>query len=135
MSALLRSKCPKCGNVQDVAGDYACSKCNTAVSLPKDGVIQIYRMGSPIGVAVGYGVYLNGNPCGHLGNTETIRIPVPYGTYTLHFTCGATRRCQDLTVELTPENRYAYVKAHIKMGFWTNTIIAESCSASDMPAI
>lgn len=135
MSKLLRSKCPKCGNVQDVSADYACSKCGTAVTLPKDGVIQIYRMGSPIGVAVGYGIYINGNPCGHLANTESIRIPVPYGTYTLHFTCGATRRCQDLTVEVTPENRIAYVKARIKMGFWTNTIIAESSRAEDMSAL
>ena len=46
MSNLLRFKCPKCGKVQDVKGDGPCWKCHTMVTLPKDGVIQIYRMPS-----------------------------------------------------------------------------------------
>ena len=66
MSQLLRIKCPSCGNVVDVAGNGTCANCGNPLVLPEDGVIQIYRMGSPFGIAVGMGIYLNGNPLGHL---------------------------------------------------------------------
>lgn len=135
MSTLLRNKCPSCGHVADVPGNYVCPKCKNNIDLNSDGIIQIYRMGSPIGVAAGYGIYINGNPCGHIGNKQSIRIPVPFGKYTLHFTCGATRKCQDVTVDITPENSNAYVKVHIKPGFWTNCIIAETATAQEMPAL
>lgn len=132
MSNLFRAKC-SCGHVCDIPGNAPCPKCGNPITLPPEGMIQIYRMGSPIGVAVGYGIYINGVPCGHLANKQSIRIPVAYGSYTLHFTCGATRRCQDLVVNITPENPVAYVKARIKPGFWTNSIIAEPASPQDMP--
>lgn len=135
MSNLLRTKCPSCGNVCDVAADAPCPKCNGMLTLPQEGGVQIYRMGSPLGIAVGYGVYVNGQPYGHLANKESIRIPLPYGTYTFHFTCGMTRRCEDVTVTLTPENRFAYIKARIKAGFWTNKIIAELANKEDMPPV
>lgn len=131
--ALFRVKCPACGQVSDIAGDSPCSKCKNPLAVPTEGGVQIYRMGSPVGIAVGYGIYINGQPYGHLANKESVRIPLPYGIYTFHFTCGMTRRCQDVTVALTPENRVAYIKARIKMGFWTNKIIAEEAKAEDMP--
>lgn len=131
--ALFRIKCPSCGHVSDVAGDCPCSKCKNPLTVPTEGGVQIYRMGSPVGIAVGYGIYINGQPYGHLANRESVRIPLPYGTYTFHFTCGMTRKCEDITVTLSPENRVAYIKARIKMGFWTNKIIAEASKAEDMP--
>lgn len=131
--ALFRVKCSSCGNVCDIASDTVCPKCKNALTIPKDGGVQIYRMGSPVGIAVGYGTYINGQPYGHIGNKESVKIPLAYGTYTFHFTCGMTRKCQDVTVEITPENRFAYIKARIKMGFWTNKIIAELVKLEDMP--
>ena len=134
--AKLRLKCPHCGHVFDTTNNpVACPKCNKGVVASNEAMIQIYRMGSPVGMAVGYGTYINGAPCGHIGNRESVLIPVPYGTYNLHFTCGMTRRCNDLQVTLTPENNVAYVKASIKMGFWTNTITAESSTKEEMPPL
>jgi hypothetical protein len=46
-----------------------------------------------------------------------------------------TRKCKDVSITLSPEKPKAYIKARIKMGFWTNTIIAEEVSESDMPPI
>lgn len=135
MSTLFRIKCQNCGEVCDIAANSACPKCKAPLTLPEGGMVQIYRMGSPIGVAVGYGVYINGQPCGHIANKQSIRIPLPYGTYTFHFTCGMTRKCQDLTVTLSPDAPNAYIKARIKAGFWTNTIIAEPARPEDMPPL
>ena len=59
MSKNLRIKCPSCGNVADVPGNGNCAKCNNPLVLPEDGVIQMYRMGNPLGMAVGFGIYLN----------------------------------------------------------------------------
>ena len=81
----------------------------------------------------GYGIYLDGQPYGHLANKESIRIPLPMGTHTLHMTCGMTRRCEDLTFTLTPEAPAAYVKASIRMGFWSNTIRLTPADPSEMP--
>ena len=131
---LLRFKCKYCSTVSDLSpASPVCPKCGQTVEGYEGGFIQIYRMGSPVGIAVGYGTYINGEPYGHIANTQSVRIPLPYGTYNLHFTCGMTRRCQDVAVTLSPESPAAYVKARIKMGFWTNKIIAEEVDASTMP--
>ena len=135
MSNLFRAKCPACGEVLDTAGDCNCPKCQNFIYLPREGILQLYRMGSPVGVAVGYGIYINGQPFGHVGNCQTVRIPLPYGRYNIHCTCGMTRKCEDLVVDITPENNYAYVKAHINMGFWSNTIKVEPARAEDMPPV
>ena len=130
----LRIKCPSCGTVQDIqASGAACKKCSGALILPEDGVIQIYRMGNPMGCAVGFGVYLNEIPMGHLGNTEQIRIPVSFGHYTLHMTHGTNRKCQDAEFDITPDNRVVCLKAHLKMGFISNKVIIEQASPDSMP--
>ena len=134
MSKLLRYKCKTCNKVEEYDSADFCPKCGNKF-VNSEGMVQIYRMGSPLGVAVGYGIYINGEPYGHLGNTETTRIPLAYGTYNFHFTCGMTRKCKDVSITLSPEKPKAYIKARIKMGFWTNTIIAEEVSESDMPLI
>lgn len=135
MAALFRFKCPCCGEVCDSAADSPCPKCKNPLPRLNGGYVQIYRMGSPIGIGTGYGIYINGQPFGHLGNKQSVRIPLPFGSYTFHFTCGMTRKCNDITVTLTPENPISYVKAHIVPGFWTNKIVAEFAQAQDMPPI
>lgn len=135
MSNLFRIKCPSCGNVVDVAGNTTCAKCQNPLVLPEDGVVQIYRKGSPLGVAVGMGIYLNDIPLGHLANTESIRIPVTYGHYKLHMTHGMNRRCKDQEFDITPDNRYAFMKAHLKMGLITNKVVIEPSTADQMPAL
>ena len=136
MSQLLRIKCPSCGNVVDVPGTGSpCAKCSTPLVLPEDGVLQLYRMGNPLGMAVGFGVYLNDIPMGHLANAESIRIPVGYGHYKVTFSQGMSRKCQAAEVDVTPQNRFAYVKVHIKPGFFTNTLVAEQTTADQMPPL
>lgn len=136
MSALLRLRCPSCGEMQEIAADNTpCKKCSTPLSAVNMGVLQLYRMGSPIGVAVGYGIYLNTLPYGHVGNTETVRIALPYGTYNLHCTCGMTRKCEDFSFTLSPSVPCIYAKASIKMGFWTNKINITPARAEEMPPL
>ena len=135
MSYLLRAKCPSCGHVFDAAPNNPCPKCGTMFQLPQDGVLQIYRMGNFFGAAVGYGIYINGIPYGHLANQQSVRIPLPYGRYSIHFTCGTVRRCQDAIIDLTPQNRFAYIKGRIKTGFWSHSLVAEHARAEDMPQI
>ncbi len=135
MPALFRFKCTSCGEVSDLPANSACPKCNTPHPVADHGYVQIYRMGSPIGIAVGYGVYVNETPYGHLANKESVRVLLPYGTYKFHFTCGMTRKCEDVTVTISPEAPVAYVKAHIVPGFWTNKIVAELATAADMPSV
>ena len=133
MAIMLRLKCPSCGEVMNAAGFCNCTKCGTPIRYNGWGMLQIYRMGSPVSIAAGYGIYLDGQPYGHLANKESIRIPLPMGTHTLHMTCGMTRRCEDLTFTLTPEAPAAYVKASIRMGFWSNTIRLTPADPSEMP--
>ncbi len=136
MSQLLRIKCPSCGNVTDIAANATpCPKCSNPLMLPPEGMVQIYRMGSPFGIAVGMGIYLNDVPLGHLANADTIRIPVPYGHYKLHMTHGASRKCRDLEFDVTPNERIVYVKAHLNMGFISNTVVPEKVPASSMPPL
>lgn len=128
-----RLKCPSCGNVFDSAGTVPCSRCGTMIDVNAGGMIQVYRMGSPIGVAVGYGIYLDGQPIGHLANKQSLLIPVPFGNHQLHMTCGMTRRCKDLFFSVTPQSPKIWIKAHIKPGFWTNSVVIEFANPSDMP--
>lgn len=132
MSNLLRVKCPSCGNVVDLAGNGPCAKCNNQIVLPEDGVLQIYRMGNPVGMAAGMGIYLNEVPLGHLANADSIRIPVAYGHYKLHMTLGMNRKCQSIEFDVTPAERTIYAKAHIKMGLISNTVVIEKVTADQM---
>ncbi len=134
MAIPARVKCPTCGEVLNIDMNMPCPKCGTPLQAYHMAEIHLYRMGSPIGVAVGYGIYINGQPMGHLGNKESLRIPLPYGTYTIHFTCGMTRKCEDATVVLTPEMPVAYIKGSIKAGFWTNKLRATVVRRDEMPA-
>ena len=132
MAKLLRVKCT-CGNVMNDAPGNSCPKCKQPLRFPEDAMISLYRKGSPLGIAGGFGIYLNGEPMGHIGNRETVRIPLDYGTYNLHVAAGMNRRCTDLTIVLTPENRFAYAKVWMKPGFWTNSFVLEPATQEEMP--
>ena len=128
-----RVKCAHCGEVANVTAGAKCPKCSNPIDTDQPGMLQLYRMGSPIGIAVGFGIYIDGQPYGHLGNKESIRIPLPYGTYTLHITAGMSRRCKDLTVVLSPEEPLVCAKVHLDMGLFTNTVAITKSDPSVMP--
>ena len=132
MSNLFRVKC-SCGKVLNAAVGNVCPKCKQPLKFSPDGMISIYRQGSPLGIAGGFGLYLNGEPYGHIGNRETVKIPVAFGTYTLHVAAGMNRKCTDLIINVTPENPLAYTKVWMKPGFWTNSFVIEPASAEEMP--
>lgn len=127
-----RIRCPQCGNVMDVKDDVTC-KCGTLLTPKADGMIRIYRMGSPIGVAAGFGIYLNNTPVGHIGNKQTVNIPVPFGDYNLHVASGFNRRCKDVVITVSPENPVAGIKVSMKMGAWSNTFILTPADSTEIP--
>ena len=126
----VRHRCVN-GHVTDgPENQTACPTCGAP--HPVGGIIQIYRMGNFSGMAVGMGVYLNGQPYGHLGNKQSIRISVPYGQYLLHMTHTTTRACNDPVFNITPQTPYVCCKAHFaKAGF---QIAIDPAAPETMPA-
>ena len=126
MAAKIRFKCPNCGEVANYhnAGE-ACAKCKQPLIDPCEGKIYVYRQGSPLGIASGFGLYFNNEPFGHIGNKELLCFPLKYGTYNIHCAAGMSRRCRDLLVTISPEAPNAYVKVFTKPGFWTNSFVVE----------
>lgn len=126
MSAKIRVKCPHCGEANNVYSvNDACPQCKKPLGLEEEGSIYIYRQGSPYGVAGGFGLFINEQSYGHIGNKELLRIPVKYGTYNIHSAVGMSRKCRDLQVTITPENPIVYTKVYIKAGFWANSFVVE----------
>lgn len=124
MTSKLRIKCPHCGNVANIAPGAPCPKCGQPLMLPPS-CIYLYRQGSFYGIAGGFGIYINGEPYGSIGNKELLCIPLPYGTYNLHCAVGMSRKCRDLVVNLSPQMPQAYTKVYIKPGFWANSFVIE----------
>lgn len=129
---MYRVKC-SCGHVLDAAEGSLCPKCRKPIEIPQGGMIHLYRKGSPLGIAGGFGIYINNTPLGHIGNKQTVNIPVSYGTYTIHVAVGMNRKCTDLVVNITPENPIAYAKVYMKPGFWTNSFVIEPSTKEKMP--
>ena len=126
MSAKIRIKCPHCKEASNVLSvNSACPECGKPLELSEEGSIYIYRQGSFYGIAGGFGLFINGEPFGYIGNKELLRIPVKFGTYNIHSAVGMSRKCRDLQVTITPENPEAYTKVYIKPGFWTNSFVVE----------
>ena len=126
MAAKLRVKCPHCGEASNVFSvNDNCPKCSRPLGLEEEGSIYIYRQGSPYGIAGGFGLFINDQPFGYIGNKELLRIPVKYGTYNIHSAVGMSRKCKDLEVTISPENPVAYTKVYIKPGFWANSFVVE----------
>lgn len=133
MAIMLRTRCPQCGELVETQANCYCGKCGTPIHFAGMGMVQIYRKGSPIGIAGGFGIYIDGQPLGYIGNKQSLRIPLPMGTHTLHFACGMNRRCQDLTFTLTPQAPIVYAKVYMKVGVFSNTFIIEPAMPHEMP--
>ena len=127
-----RIKC-NCGLVQDAAAGAVCPQCKQPINFPQGGMIYLYRKGSPMGVAGGFGIYINGTPLGLIGNKQTVAIPVGFGTYNLHVAAGMNRKCKDLAINITPEHPIAFAKVYMKPGFWTNSFVVEPSTQEEMP--
>lgn len=127
MAAKIRLKCPYCGEAFNIpsGGAAVCPKCKKPLAVPNEGWLYLYRQGSPMGIAGGFGIYLNNTPYGYIGNKELLCMPLPFGTHNIHCAAGMNRGCQDMQVTLTPENPMAYAKVHMRMGFWTNSFVIE----------
>ncbi len=126
MQANIRIKCPHCGEASNVNTiNDLCPGCHKNIDTVEEGNIYIYRQGSFYGIAGGFGLFINGQPYGYIGNKELLRIPVRFGTYNIHSAVGMNRRCRDLQVTITPENPVAYTKVYMKPGFWTNSFVVE----------
>ncbi|MBP5618574.1 MAG: zinc ribbon domain-containing protein [Clostridia bacterium] len=121
-----------CGNGHVTDGTDAQTVCPTCgMPFPQGGIIQIYRMGNMAGMAVGMGIYIDDQPCGHLGNKQSIRIAVPYGPHKVHMTHTTTRACNDPAFEITPQTPYAFCKAHFAAGGFR--IAVEPADPASMP--
>lgn len=126
MAAKVRIKCPYCNEVSNIhMGESVCPECKRQIDLPQSSCVYLYRQGSPYGIAGGFGIYINGNPFGYIGNKELLCIPLPYGTYNLHCAVGLSKKCRDMQITLTPEKPVDYAKVYIKPGFWTNSFVIE----------
>jgi hypothetical protein len=126
MEAKIRVKCPHCEEASNVHSIHEpCPECKKPLDTVEEGNIYIYRQGSFYGVAGGFGLYINGQPFGHIGNKELLRIPVKFGTYVIHSAVGMSRKCKDLQVTVSPEFPNAFTKVYIKPGFWTNSFVVE----------
>ena len=128
-----RVKCPNCGNIADINGGDKC-KCGYEFNTVKGGMIRIYRMGSPIGIANGFGIYIDGEGMGMIGNKQTVNIPVSLGEHKVHVVCGMNRRCNDPILNLTVDKPLGCVKVHMKPGFFTNSFVVEEAEPESMPA-
>lgn len=126
MSAKIRIKCPHCNEAENISSvNEVCPNCKKPLDLSQEGKIYIYRQGSFYGIAGGFGLFINNQPYGYIGNKELLCIPVPFGTYNIHSAVGMSRKCRDLQVTISPENPVAYTKVYIKPGFWTNSFVVE----------
>ena len=133
MARTYRMKCPACGNVQNLNGSGPCAKCGAPLYVEQPAAIAVYRMGNFVGMANGFGLYLNEQPFGAIGNKESLTIPLPYGEYKLHVVCGMNRKCNDPVFRLSPEDPYVCVKVSMKMGFIQNKFIVDRVDPATMP--
>lgn len=133
MNGRFRIKCPQCGQVQDINGASAC-RCGMQL-VPQQGEIRMYRMGNFFGAAAGFGVYIDEQPFGHIGNRETVAYSLPFGTHRLHVASGMNRRCNDMLITLSPETPVAFLKVRIQPGFWTSSFVLEPSTPGEMPPL
>ena len=133
MARIFRMKCPACGNIQNLNASGPCKTCSTQLTVEQPAAIALYRMGNYMGSATGFGIYINDQPYGAIGNRENLIIPLPYGEYKLHIVCGMNRKCNDPVIRLSPEDPYVCMKVHMKMGFFANSFIIERVDPSTMP--
>ena len=134
MNGRFRVKCPRCGHVQDINGPCGCVKCSAELK-PQPGEIRMYRMGNFFGAAGGFGVYIDEQPFGHIGNRETVAYSLPFGTHKVHVAAGMNRKCTDMLITLSPEAPVGFLKVRMKVGFLTNKFIIEPSMPEEMPPL
>ncbi len=135
MARRYRMKCPRCGNAVNVGASGPCPKCSAPLYVEQQGMLVLYRMGNFVGSANGFGIYLNEQPLGAIGNRETLHIPLPFGDYKMHIVCGMNRQCNDPVLHLCPEDPFIALKVHMKMGFVQNSFIIERVDPSTIPQV
>ena len=133
MAKKYRIKCPACGNVANLSGSGPCPSCKSLISVETPAQFSLYRMGSFVGAANGFSIYINNVSYGMIGNKESLTFPLPYGEYMVHIACGMNRKCNDPVLKLTPEDPNICMKVHMKAGFFQNSFILERVDPSTMP--
>ena len=129
----IRYKCPQGHVFNGDENTKVCQECGQPLATEGCGALQLYRMGNMMGMAVGMGLYIDGEPFGHLANKESIRLVLPFGTHTVHMTHTSTRNCNDPQFTITPEAPIAFMKAHFgAMGF---KIVVEPAKPEEMPPV
>lgn len=128
-----RYKCQKCGKLYTTIVEGGACDCGATQDLNGYGSITVYRMGSPLGVAVPMDIHFNNDGYGALVNKECVKIFVPFGSYKVHIALGMNRKCNDLTFDVSESTPDFYVKASVKPGFISNSIVLTQCGAADMP--
>jgi|GEM_PF-700222 len=133
----VRIVCVSCGKATDFTSNgqspvCTCPKCNTDNSI-NEGYLLIYRKGSPLGIAVGFGIYIDGKPSGLVANQQTVRIAVPYGTHILHVASGMNRKCNDTQFVLSEADDTFACKVSMRPGALTNSFVIEPCDEADIP--
>lgn len=96
------------------------------------GELTIFRKGHYMGCDKKFKVYLNNQLYGEIDNKELVKFYLPYGAYTLHFECGLTKKCKDITIEITLQEPKVYVLTSVKASFWKNHIVIEKRSESNV---
>jgi len=125
-----RAKC--CDILHDFKDEKAiCPSCTNNIISQTEGRLVIYRKAMYMSCNQKFEVFLNGEPFGDLVCKQEVTYCLPYGVYTLHFKCGETIKCKDITIELTPEKSEIYVLTRVKMKFWKNVIVIEECDKED----
>ena len=120
-----RTQC-SCGKIQDFKSETAiCSRCNANLLSQTEGRLTLYRKATYVGCENNFTVFLNNVPLRELRSNQTVTYCLPYGAYTVHFSCGYTKKCKDITVELTEEKKEVCLLTMVKMKMWKNVIIIE----------
>ena len=113
------------------------------IHLPEDGVIQIYRT---VHSNMSMEIFINGIRLGCLGRRpgnyrceDTIRIPVPFGHYHvlakyLDYPMSKYKGI-GLEFDITPQNRFVYLKASRVIPGYTATVVLEQALAEEMPPL
>jgi hypothetical protein len=113
------------------------------VCLPEDGVIQIYRK---LRTNISMEIYINGIELGLLGRRaghfraeDTVRIPVSYGHYhvLVKYLDEVARKYKGigLEVDVTPQNRFVYLKAERIVPGYSPTVVLDPATAEEMPPV
>lgn len=133
---VIRIKCPACGRLLERENTLlaVCPNCKADLKTEQLGTLQLYRMGNPVGCAVSYGIYIDGEPFGYIANKSSVRLYLPHGAHTLHLRVkGQPTKTVPVEFALRPEAPDSFWKVRIKVGMWKNSLLLEPSEPSAMP--